>query len=183
MAWVRAGSRLLLGAVLAAANLGNANAQPAGRAPELLNWRYDEDWSYLSDPSARTGAWWEPLKYVPLGGSSYLSTGLEVRLRSELFRGNFWGSAEAPNDGYLLLRAIPHVDAHLSDHVRVFGQLIAADARGVEPSAGPADKTGVDVLQAFAEGRLPVTGDTNLTVRAGRKRAPGHASSEPWPRS
>jgi hypothetical protein len=95
--------------------------------------------------------------------------GYQNPLRSEQFRGNLWGSAEAPNDGYLLLRGIPNLDAHFGDHVRVFGQLIAADARGVEPSAGPADKTGVDVLQAFAEARLPVTGDTKLTVRVGRQ--------------
>lgn len=34
--------------------------------PPLTTLRYDEDYAYLRDPAARTGAWWEPLKYLPL---------------------------------------------------------------------------------------------------------------------
>lgn len=162
-------SPLLLGMMLALLTATGALAQPNRGPPEIVNWRYDEDWSYLSDPGARTGAWWEPLKYIALGDDAYLSTGLELRLRSEQFEDNLWGAADPPDDGYLWLRAMPHVDVHLGDTVRFFGQLIAADARGVEPTAGPADETGVDVLQAFADVRLPLPDEASATVRGGRQ--------------
>jgi hypothetical protein len=59
------------------------SSQPA--PPPLTTTRYDEDYSYLADPNARSGAWWEPLKYIPLNetGDAYLTLGGEARLRYE----------------------------------------------------------------------------------------------------
>jgi hypothetical protein len=50
------------------------------------------DWSYLSDPSKRTGHWTEPLKYIRLdeNGAAYLSTGMEVRSRYEGYTNVGW---------------------------------------------------------------------------------------------
>lgn len=161
--------RLIFGA---AAVLGITNtlaAQPADEPPEFVPWRYDEDWSYLADPAERTGAWWEPLKYQELADDAYLSTGLEVRARYESISNNAWGIAAEPDDSYLLLGAIPHIDLHLGAHARFFGQLIVTEARGVEPSPGPADDTGIDIAQAFAEVRLPLNQRSTLVVRGGRR--------------
>ena len=135
-----------------------------------VNWRYDEDWSVLRDARGSDDAWWEAAKYLPLDarGDVYLSTGLEARLRYEGFRDNLWGAADAPDDGYLWLRLMPHVDLHAGP-VRLFAQGIAGYARGVRPEEGPADETGVDLLQGFADLRLPIGEDDSLTIRAGRE--------------
>lgn len=160
------GLALALGAVVTTP----AAAQP-GAPPTLTVTRFDEDWSGLAAPAARTGRWTEPFKYVSLGDASqYLTTGLEVRLRNEAFRNNGWGGAEAANDGYLWVRALPYADLHLGQ-IRAFVQPIVASAVGVQPSAGPVDRTGVDLLQAFVEVSAPV-GDATLVLRAGRQLIP-----------
>jgi hypothetical protein len=161
-----AGLALAAGTVLASP----AAAEP-GAPPTLTVTRFDENWSELADSAARTGHWTEAFKYVPLdGASSYLTTGLEVRLRQESYRNNGWGEAEAPDDGYLWVRALPYADLHLG-RVRAFVQPIVAYAAGVQPSAGPIDRTGVDLLQAFAEVSAPI-GQATVVLRAGRQLMP-----------
>lgn len=161
-----AGLAAAFGAVLTAP----AAAEP-GAPPSLTTARFDEDWSSLADPAARTGRWTEPFKYVSLGdASTYLTTGLEVRLRNEVFRNNLWGAAEAPDDSYLWVRALPYADLHVG-RVRAFVQPIVAYALGVQPSAGPVDRTGVDLLQGFAEVSAPV-GEASVALRAGRQLMP-----------
>ncbi|AJP74372.1 hypothetical protein TS85_08400 [Sphingomonas hengshuiensis] len=146
---------------------------PAARAqalPETVNWRYDEDWSGLRDRAQRPGApWWLPAKYVPLdaAGRVTLTTGIDARVRYEGFTGNEWGSGAAPDDGYLWLRALPYADLHVGS-LRAFVQPIAGYARGVRPISGPVDRTGVDLLQGFADLRLSL-GSATLTVRGGRE--------------
>src|SRR5262245_47187995 len=86
--------------------------------PPLTPQRYDQDYSYLADPNARSGAWWEPLKYIPLNetGDVYLTLGAEARLRHEHYSNNNWGQEPAPDDGYLWYRVLPSVDLHLGPH-------------------------------------------------------------------
>ncbi|WP_380784735.1 alginate export family protein [Sphingomonas sp. R86521] len=151
----------------------SAQDREAWQPPTLTTTRYDEDWSKLADPSERTGRWTEPFKYVPLGQDAYLTTGVEIRLRNEKYRANLWGDADAPDDGYLWMRAMPHADLHVG-RLRGFVQPIIAYAAGVAPSAGPIDQTRFDLLQGFADLRLgdadtgAATG-TGLTLRAGRQ--------------
>src|SRR5258706_7736268 len=89
-----------------------AQADEAWQPPTLTTVRYDEDWARLALDSARTSRWTEDFKYVPLTTRTYLTTGLEVRFRREAFHDNLWGSAPTPDDSYLWLRAMPHVDLH-----------------------------------------------------------------------
>lgn len=139
-------------------------------APVLTTERYNEDWSLLADPARRSGHWTEPFKYLPLGeaGEVYLTTGVELRIRYERYRSNDWGSAAAPDDGYLWKRALPYVDAHAGP-VRVFVQPILAYASGVRPAPGPIDRTGADLLQGFADALFQLDGVTSLRLRAGRE--------------
>lgn len=144
-----------------------AAAQSAWQPPALTITRYDEDWSGLahaSDPAR----WTERLKYVPLGGDAYLTTGIEARARDESYRDNLWGDGPAPDDGYLWLRLMPYADLHVGQ-LRAFVQPIAAYAVGVAGGPGPIDQTRVDLLQGFADATVRVGGDATVTLRGGRQ--------------
>lgn len=166
------GPRALAGLALAVgATLASPAAAEPGRPPSLTVTRFDEDWSGLAEPAARTGRWTEDFKYIPLdGGPAYLTTGLEVRLRQETYRNHLWGDAPAPDDGYLWVRALPYADLHVG-RFRAFVQPIVASAIGVQPSAGPTDRTGVDLLQGFVEASLPAASSL-VVFRAGRQLMP-----------
>ena len=131
------------------------------------NLRYNEDWSVLYDTS-RDG--WRRAKYVPLDkdGTVYLTLGGEARTRFEGFDDNLWGDPPAPDDGYLWLRVMPHADLHAGP-ARVFVQGIAGYARGVGAGRGPADETGLDFLQGFADIRVDLGAESSLTLRGGRE--------------
>lgn len=141
----------------------------AAQAQEVAqtNLRYDEDWSVLHD-APREG--WRQAKYIPLAkdGSAYLTLGGEARARFEGFDDNIWGDPPVPDDGYLWLRVLSHADLHAGP-ARVFVQGIAGYARGVGAGKGPADGTGIDLLQGFADVRVPLGGADSLTLRGGRE--------------
>lgn len=140
-----------------------AGPKEAWEAPTLTITRYDEDWSDLESAEKRDHHWTGPFKYIPLGDDVWLSTGIELRARSENYENNLWGSADAPNDSYVWLRALPYADLHVGK-LRAFAQPILATSVSVAPSPGPVDGTGVDLLQSFVEADLgPVT------LRAGRQ--------------
>lgn len=134
---------------------------------EQTNLRYDEDWSALQG-APQTG--WRQAKYIPLddAGDVYLTLGGEARARFEGFDNNLWGDPPAPDDGYLWLRVMPHADLHAGP-ARVFVQGIAGYARGVGAGKGPADETGIDLLQGFGDIRLKLGTDSRLTLRGGRE--------------
>ncbi|MDO9367772.1 MAG: alginate export family protein [Sphingopyxis sp.] len=146
-----------------------ALAPLAAEAQEVAqtNLRYDEDWSVLGD-AAREG--WQRVKYVPLDkdGGVRLTLGGEARGRFEGFDYNLWGDPPAPDDGYLWLRVMAHADLH-GGPARVFIQGIAGYARGVGAGKGPADETGIDLLQGFADVRIGLGNDGDLTLRGGRE--------------
>ncbi|KTE16702.1 alginate export family protein [Sphingopyxis sp. H115] len=146
-----------------------ALAPAAAWAQEVdqTNLRYDEDWSVLR---TKEQFGWREVKYLPLDadGEIYLTLGGEARARFEGFDNNLWGDPPAPDDGYLWLRAMPHADLHAGP-ARVFVQGIAGHARGVGAGEGPADETGLDLLQGFADVRIPLGNSGSLTVRGGRE--------------
>jgi hypothetical protein len=157
---------------------GHAHAQSTGvgmRTPEsaarpnITGVRYDEDYSYLSDPAKRTGAWWEKFKYIPLdvNGNAYLTLGMELRLREEAYQNKNWG--EVPVDNYQWYRAMPYADLHLGPNLRLFGQVIGAWTTGKETAVTGVDETGVELLQGFADVKVPLGSDVAATFRAGRQ--------------
>lgn len=151
---------LLAGAV---ATPASAQQREAWQAPTLSITRYDEDWVDLADAQKRAHHWTGPYKYIPFGDDNWVTTGVELRARSETYRNNLWGGADAPDDSYLWLRALPYADLHVGK-VRAFVQPILAYAAGISPSASPIDQTRVDLLQGFGEVELGP-----ITVRAGRQ--------------
>jgi hypothetical protein len=154
--------------------------QAAPPAYKLL--RYDEDFSYLKDPSRRTD-FWDTLKYIPLtlpsppcfGGEGdwYLSFGGELRERYEFYHNQDAGAVppNARNNGYLLERYLLHGDLHVGPYFRFFGQFMTGleDGRigGPRPDI---DRDAFDVHQAFADFVLPLAGEKDtLTARLGRQ--------------
>ncbi|HWQ93008.1 MAG TPA: alginate export family protein [Clostridia bacterium] len=149
-----------------------SGALAAAEPPNMSTFRYDEDYSYLSDPAARTGAWWEPLKYIPLtdSGEVYLTLGIETRLRYEVLRNDNFGDGPQDEDGYLWLRTLPLADLHAGEHLRVFSQFVSAFAVDREPFLRRVDEDRLDVLQAFVDLRLPLSQhDGQITLRPGRQ--------------
>jgi hypothetical protein len=138
------------------------------RAPTLTIERYSEDWTWLADPAKRKGDWAEPLKYIPLAGDGtvYLTTGLEARTRYEGYKNVNWGAS--PDDGYVWNRLMPYADLHVGK-VRFFAMPILSSISGTDRKKGPADATGVDMLQAFVDVDLAVPGAGSLRLSAGRK--------------
>lgn len=138
-----------------------------GQEVAQTNLRYDEDWTVIRG-AERDG--WRDLKYVPLDGDGdvYLTLGGEARARFEGFDNNLWGDPPAPDDGYLWLRVMPHADLHAGP-AHVFVQGIAGYARGVGAGKGPADETGIDLLQGFADVRLDLGEGSSITLRGGRE--------------
>ncbi len=138
-------------------------------APGLTNLRYPEDYSYLRNPTNRTGSWWESFKYIPLNGTGdvYLTLGAELRFREEAYWNFNWG--EVPVDNYQWYRILPYADLHLGPNVRLFGQMIGAWTTGKETGISGVDETGFELLQGFGELKLPLSEDADLTLRGGRQ--------------
>jgi hypothetical protein len=139
---------------------GEPISQPAV-LPPITPVRYTEDYS-AAPPS---------LKHIPLGdgGDTYLSLGLEMRLRYEFYKDNLWGQGPQDSDGYLWERTIPYADLHIGPNFRAFGQLVSAFEWGDATGIKPPDEDRLDVLQAFVDVRVPIGEDGALLVRPGRQ--------------
>ena len=148
----------------------SAEAQQSPSPPPYQQLRYEEDYSYLRDPTRRTDLW-DTVKYVLIRekGDWYLSTGGEVRERYEYFHNSLWGQGPQDSDGYLLQRYMLHADLHLGTHVRLFGQLKSGWENGRTGGPRPTDEDKLDLHQAFLDGVLGIYDDVSLTMRAGRQ--------------
>lgn len=142
----------------------------AGNAPPYKSLRYDEDYSYLRDPTKRSDLW-DPVKYIPIGPHDWsLSLGGELRERFENYSAANFGVPGKTADGYLLHRLLLHADLRASEYFRGFLQLGNQLAPGKTVAAPPyADR--LDVQQAFVDVRAPLTGDANADpdMRIGRQ--------------
>src|SRR6478609_8414781 len=98
-----------------------ALAQYGGYGPSPYNIeRWNEDYSYLADPAARTDPF-DPLKYIPLGRDDfYLSLCGQARYRYDYFNNPNFGRGTNDEDGFHLQRYLMHADAHLTPNIRAF---------------------------------------------------------------
>ena len=76
----------------------HANADEARPPYKFL--RYDEDYSFLSDPTQRTDLF-DCVKYIPLDGAGYLSFGGEVRERFETYKNEEFSPNPNADNAYL----------------------------------------------------------------------------------
>ena len=137
--------------------------------PAFQTLRYNEDWSFLHDPSRRSD-WLDPVKLIPLDGTNvYLSFGGDARLKYERYDEPVLSQKPADNDGFLVQRYLLHADLRLGSHFRAFGQLQSSleDFRNGGPR--PTDRDDLDLHQAFFDASTSWRDVNELTLRAGRQ--------------
>ena len=147
-----------------------APKEPASGPPQFKELRYDEDWSYLSDPAKRTNAL-DRIKYIPLRDEAdwYLSIGGEVRERYERLDNPSWGQEPSDDNGYFLQRYMLHGDLHLGPNVRIFGQIKSGLENGRKGGPRPIDQDKLDVHQAFVDLKFDFDKTNSIVLRAGRQ--------------
>jgi hypothetical protein len=166
--------RTLAAGALAVAHLSTARADdtvPTVMSPPAhTELRYDEDYSYLKDPAARTNLF-DSLKYIPLDGrgDSYLTLGGQVRDRYENFQNYTFGSGPQSPGGYNLLRGMADADLHLGQYVRVFVEGLSAQEEGRVGGPRASDVNDAALYQAFLDIKIPLSSDASLTLRGGRQ--------------
>jgi hypothetical protein len=138
--------------------------------PAYTELHYDEDYSYLKDPAARTN-FLDSLKYISLEeqGDSYLTLGGQLRDRYENFQNYTFGSGPQSPDGYNLIRIMADADLHLGKYVRVFVEGLSATEQGRVGGPRPTDFNAAALYQAFVDINIPLSSDTSLILRAGRQ--------------
>lgn len=136
--------------------------------PPFERFRYDEDYSYLSDPSRRCG-FFDPIKYIGLGSEGrYLSLGGEARPFFEWFRDEEWGAVPG-DDGYLLQRFMLHADLHWGPRVRLFTQVKSGLVVGRRSGPRPTDEDRLDLHQGFFDLALRSDATRRIFLRLGRQ--------------
>jgi Alginate export len=143
----------------------------SGPAPAFTQLTYNEDNQYFSNPNCRTSLL-DRLKFIPLRGDNenyYLSLGIFTRDRGEYFSHPGLGS-ESSGNAYLMQRYFLHVDLHLGERFRFFGELASSleTGRNGGPRAG-LDEEQLYVQQGFFDIGLWQSGKDSLTLRAGRQ--------------
>jgi len=156
-------------ALLSAAHADDINPS-AMSPPAHTELHYDEDYSYLKDPAARTNLF-DSLKYIALDeqSDSYLTLGGQLRDRYENFQNYTFGSGPQTPNGYNLLRAMLDTDLHLGQYVRVFVEGLSATEQGRAGGPRPSDVNDAALYQAFIDVKIPFSADASLTLRAGRQ--------------
>ena len=162
---------LVVASILPLAEGGRA-ASPEPGDPTFNNLRYNDDFSYLADPSKVTSPW-DQFKYIPLGdgqyGASFLSLGGEMRERFESYLNPNFGIKAPESNAYLLERLLLNGDLHLTDYVRIFLQLGEMERLGDRGTPSTTDIDQLDVMQAFIDLRPPSPlGDAPI-IRIGRE--------------
>jgi hypothetical protein len=149
-------------------------APPNPDPPPYSLLRFNEDYSYLSDPRNRTDPF-DALKYIPLSATDpdvYLSLGGGVRERYEHFTAPGFGTPGQPvRNDYLIQRVTLDADLHLGDAFRVFVQGISGVQLGGSRAPSAIQNDAVDLQQAFGDFKLSngsTTDPAYLIVRGGR---------------
>ena len=176
----RIGDCILLGIILLLGALGcvaqTPQPTPPGPAPSPSRPRLDpfpaeQDWSFLADQGEPTDSW-DHLKYVRWGSSQqqYLSLGLETRTEYEYFGNWMLGAGPQDQNGYGLIRVMPHLDLHDGPDFRFFTEITFNYAPG--RSGGPRpnlDEDRGDFHQGFLEIGPHASRRDGSSLRLGRQ--------------
>ncbi|GCE83761.1 alginate export family protein [Komagataeibacter diospyri] len=122
--------------------------------------RWAEDWSSLRSKKKGDDPF-DVLKYIPLtrSGSVWISFSGETRARNWFENRPVLGAAHVADSGRFTVRNLYGADLHLGTHVRLYGELINADAGGWRPYGyGDTYRKQLDVQQALIEVKGHVAG-------------------------
>lgn len=133
----------------AAALLAAALAGPIAEPPAFKPVRSDEDYAYLRDVEDRRGL--DALRYIPLGGDTYLGFGGETRLRVDAIDAPRYGLGGARADTFALSRLLLSGDLHLGKTVRVYGELGLHRDHGKRDKPSATDRDGPDAQVLFVD--------------------------------
>ena len=140
----------------------------ASAKPPLMT--YDENVQYLGNPDCQT-SFLDAIQFIPLGQTEkyYLSFGFWIRERGEYVSNpNF--SDNPPGNAYLMQRYFLHMDLHLGERFRFFGELASSLLNGRNGGPRPGlDEEKMYVHQGFFDLGLWTSGRDSLTLRAGRQ--------------
>lgn len=132
--------------------------------------RWAEDWSNLRDKRNRID-WMDPLKYIPLNqsGSIYLSLSGNFRQHNFYDQKAGFGTLRTAPAYRQNMRWNAGADLHLGEHVRLYGELLSAQAGGTNyyGYAGGRWRSKLDAQQAFVEVKGHVL-NANMGVMVGR---------------
>jgi hypothetical protein len=158
--------------VIAGANRMIGQEKPASLPRPLYPLpRYEEDWTFLSDPAKRDD-FWDPIKFIPLSEDRnvYLSLSAEIRETYERFRNTNFGLSPDDPDGYLLQRYLFHVDVHAGQRFRFFAELNSSLEEGRTGGPRALDEDKLDVHQGFVDFVvLKPRENSSMTLRIGRQ--------------
>jgi hypothetical protein len=136
--------------------------------------RYEEDYSFLADPTKKIDLW-DWVNYVPLGSAGFVSFGGEVRERFESYENEFFNPNPKADTASFLQRYLFHLDYHPAGWLRIFAQLQSSLESGRPPPGPPpfgprpTDRDTIDMHQLFADLVAHIRKDEQLTLRAGRQ--------------
>ena len=157
-----------LSALVLVLTASGASAQPAPAArPAYRDLRFDEDWSVLATPDALSSRDpFDPLKYVRLGDTAWVSFGGHVRLRFESWDAYDFGAVSDSDEDFLLARAFAHADFHFGGSVRLFLEVkaVGSTEQDVFDDTRPLDVDWLDLQNGFVEVR-----NETLRFRLGRQ--------------
>ncbi|WP_262927249.1 alginate export family protein [Phytohalomonas tamaricis] len=130
--------------------------------------RYLENYPFLADSDKQTD-FFDPIRHIKLGESSWLQLGGGVRYKYEHLDNPGFGLSGESNDHYLQQRLQAHADFHLfDDALRAFIQLEDTESWGKDIYS-PTDQSDAEIHQAFVGVRLPTFGHGSLVARLGRQ--------------
>jgi uncharacterized membrane protein YoaK (UPF0700 family) len=146
------------------------DAAPACPSPStpLPVTTYDEDMKYLANPECQAGVL-APIQFIPLRGEDrnyYLSFGFWIRERADYVSNPNWSNRPSGNV-YLMQRYLAHMDLHLGERFRFFGELASSVENGRNGGPRPGlDNEKLYVHQGFFDIGLLRSGSDNLTLSA-----------------
>jgi Alginate export len=171
---MNASNKFLLSALLLLVPRGSSWAQapdPTPPCPKLPQMTYDEDAQFLRS-DCRT-SFPDPIQFIPFGQNEkdYLSFGFWIRERGEFVSNPNWSDQPSGN-AYLMQRYFLHMDLHLGDRFRFFGEVASSLENGRNGGPRPAiDEEKMYVHQGFVDLGLWNFGHDSLTLRVGRQEA------------
>ena len=142
------------------------------KSPKYSFLRFQENWSSYKDiPESRQSDFYDPIKYIPLNdeGDIYLSMGGRANVRMESWFD--FGYAKQNDDTFFVGQALLHADLHLTQYARIFveGKYSTATGRVLPGGRRTLNVDEGELQQAFVDIAVPLSEQTKLTVRVGRR--------------